>query len=1114
MREEHASECAPDSGDNRNGETPPAARRPDQAANGHESVALETVLKDEWKEILARRKELGLHTPEAVNEGQPKSDIVGLSLSGGGLRSAFFGLGFVQALHKCGLWRYLDYLSTVSGGGYLGGYLSSRVLRQQHAFDKENFPLTVEPGGKLSKDAQKLIHAGNLFFRPWGLLNKYLVGVLFNNVAFLSALIACAALIALVWRCFDFPIFRDRARIVGLDSDFLAPFWPFWLCAFFWLGAWVFSYFRRGAEAPGHLARYALFASIASLLIGCALLIGNGDIAMGPPGTTDIEPWYVGGKIWGPIVGLILGGLLPFLRPGRLIRSGIDPKSHWEKHLFNVASISLLVGLPLLFIGMIARENVSGYNTHRFRHVVKGDVQNWPAFCRLLLGFGADAVNQDERSDKRDCRNTVIQGVCVAFRGQVTQASDPNAVNKLAEEFRKDDKSWLSLYPLMKLPDESEGTVDFQEDYLCGLSSRESQLSSFRAQLLSALLLREAELLEKVFCKREDRWCHIPHYLRRCWRFLAWHVGFSEDDGNIFLYWQAQQRGELLKKHLAEVFDTSVLSNSELLKTQVDAYRSEMARPSKGEGGGGDTDSNTKSPVPVGRNPELDKRIGILAIGAPENLPEHELKELNRLLLEYRFPNILRPRMEIRRVVSITRDQATRALYALYALAVLVAVGLWVDLNATSMHRFYRNRLASTFVVPHREKQPNIPLSDLDTTRFGSPYHIISGTVGLSWVDDQLENPLRLLADDDENGAVVGPTQRARNASFLFSRLYCGSSVTGYARTEEYEPRIRGDLNRVDLAEAIAMSGAALSPVSVRNSLMAFLMFILNMRLGQWLPNPRSPRPKWRPTVFSLLCGLRKKRECRPYCFITDGGNVDNLGLIQLLKRRCKLIIAVDASCDPKHRFDDLARAIRTARIYRGVKLAELRDDEQHCGEMQIEPLRLREPEGEQEGSKVCEEHFTLAKIVYPDEAGGYPKEGLLVYVKPSFTGDECIDLWQYRQHNESFPHEPTSDQLYDKAQAEAYRLLGDHIGTQMAEMLLPLRGHTTLWDDSCKTEIDGEVLAFEFTEAYGRHQRQKEQRKPKRKKKARASSGNKTAIPGAKTKATNESSKRPRKGK
>lgn len=49
---------------------------------------------------------------------------VGLAISGGGIRSASFGMGVLQALNKNGLLKCLDYLSTVSGGGYIGSSLT------------------------------------------------------------------------------------------------------------------------------------------------------------------------------------------------------------------------------------------------------------------------------------------------------------------------------------------------------------------------------------------------------------------------------------------------------------------------------------------------------------------------------------------------------------------------------------------------------------------------------------------------------------------------------------------------------------------------------------------------------------------------------------------------------------------------------------------------------------------------------------------------------------------------------------------------------------------------------------------------------------------------------
>ena len=61
-----------------------------------------------------------------VHIGKPTDEpLVGLALSGGGIRSATFGLGILQALKRLGLFAALDYVSTVSGGGYIGGWLQA-----------------------------------------------------------------------------------------------------------------------------------------------------------------------------------------------------------------------------------------------------------------------------------------------------------------------------------------------------------------------------------------------------------------------------------------------------------------------------------------------------------------------------------------------------------------------------------------------------------------------------------------------------------------------------------------------------------------------------------------------------------------------------------------------------------------------------------------------------------------------------------------------------------------------------------------------------------------------------------------------------------------------------
>ena len=97
-----------------------------------ESDALEGTLKDESKRKAEAKPSES--TPAGQAEltacgggGEPyvrfaEADRVGLALSGGGIRSATFNLGLLQGMNDLGLLGLFDYLSTVSGGGYIGGW--------------------------------------------------------------------------------------------------------------------------------------------------------------------------------------------------------------------------------------------------------------------------------------------------------------------------------------------------------------------------------------------------------------------------------------------------------------------------------------------------------------------------------------------------------------------------------------------------------------------------------------------------------------------------------------------------------------------------------------------------------------------------------------------------------------------------------------------------------------------------------------------------------------------------------------------------------------------------------------------------------------------------------
>jgi hypothetical protein len=153
----------------------------------------------------------------------PDRDLFGLALSGGGVRSATFNLGLLQGLAPLGLLRNLDYLATVSGGGYIGGFWTAwrRGNGGGPDFPTEEDPTTAA-SRKSSEPApiHRLRQFGNFLNPRLGLFNfdtGRIVAAVF--AAMIPTLLTAAALIALVTMAW-----------LALATVVLTP--PAWLPAF------------------------------------------------------------------------------------------------------------------------------------------------------------------------------------------------------------------------------------------------------------------------------------------------------------------------------------------------------------------------------------------------------------------------------------------------------------------------------------------------------------------------------------------------------------------------------------------------------------------------------------------------------------------------------------------------------------------------------------------------------------------------------------------------------------------------------------------------------------------------------------------------------------------
>lgn len=364
-------------------------------------------------------------------------------------------------------------------------------------------------------------------------------------------------------------------------------------------------------------------------------------------------------------------------------------------------------------------------------------------------------------------------------------------------------------------------------------------------------------------------------------------------------------------------------------------------------------------------------------------------------------------------------------------LALLVhVVNLPLDVNSTSLHGFYRDRLSQAYLLRRKGKEEIEPADDLSLSEIcpdgsGAPYHLINATLNLQ-------------------GSRDPRLRRRRGDFFFFSRFFIGGQRTGYCRTTEME-RV---FPFVPLGSAMAVSAAAASPNMGTFTFgpMVILMALLNIRLGYWIPNPHqvnrwssAGRPllsrAWRAVgrfVASLIGSFRARpggylllkemfslmHDNSRLVNLTDGGHMENTGVFELLRRRCRFIIIGDAEADPMMQFGGLAALIRYARIDLGVEI-----------EIHVDDLRLDE-EGQ------SRQHCALGTIHYPDR-GPLPAEvGYLLYIKSSFTGDEDELVSEYRTRSPAFPHESTADQSFTEGQFEAYRDLGYHITDGLFEDL------------------------------------------------------------------------------
>jgi Patatin-like phospholipase len=331
-----------------------------------------------------------------------------------------------------------------------------------------------------------------------------------------------------------------------------------------------------------------------------------------------------------------------------------------------------------------------------------------------------------------------------------------------------------------------------------------------------------------------------------------------------------------------------------------------------------------------------------------------------------------------------------------------IVIGFFINANKFSLHATYRNRLIRAYLAASRtarrpnlftgfDPDDNIKLGDLSSDK---PIHVLNGALNvvrgeqLAWQERKAE-------------------------SFTMSRLHCGSFKVGYRPSREYGEAIT-------LGTALAISGAAANPNMGYHSspVLGLLMTLFNVRLGWWLGNPGSPGAKtWRRKgprysvgpLFSEAIG--NTTDHYKYVNLSDGGHFENLGIYEMVLRRCHFIVVSDGGEDPECAYADLGEAVRKIRIDFGIPI--------EFGTMTIYPRSAIDT------LKTPGHNCAVGRIRYSVVDGDDAPDGIIVYIKPACYGDEPRDIYEYFKTNPTFPHESTSDQFFSESQFESYRMLG-----------------------------------------------------------------------------------------
>ena len=897
-------------------------------------------------------------------------NLTGLAFSGGGIRSATFNLGVLQALAEKGLLRKFDYLSTVSGGGYIGSWLAAFTKRRTDP--KPETP--CEPSGSFTDVQNALIphkyspderseppvlhwlrlysnyltpHTGVVSGDTWAMLGTWLRNVILNQtilgMMFVSIFVLCQSALL--------PLVKNPG---GDGSIFLIAGAGLLFLASISMAINVVQAVPSKAIFQRFLQRIKVTATVMVPFVIACILLNCGLWRMSYLSQAPVWQWALAGAGFY----FVVWGLVSIMAGFRRL---------WRRH--QKKSAKLMVSIPALLIYSPVAGALGGCLLYAYT-LLLDQPQSLDSYEWLVMVFGSGVVM------------IVLLLVGTFHIGLV-----------------------------------GRGSMDVVREW----------------------------------------WARLGGYLMLItigWLLLAGTCAFAPLGVRWALYqlkgWKSVTAGILWILH--NYFGLKAASSAKVSGKKVNDPNANKNGAASVEEGGSWISKMLKSPAALNALAKAAPYVFLvglvlflatavhIATGLVFNTSKTtDLWHFNNLRWDFLYKDYW--------IVLQSPPADWLAILGVIFFVAGVLLSWRVDINDFSLHHFYRNRLVRCYLGasnPDRKAEPftgfdpgdDLPLCSFDD-RYPGPYPILNAALNIT------------------GGEELGyATRRAK--SFFFTPLYCGYElgtageglhrftcdhgfIPSYSKTELGRSECGwgkfGSEGGIYLGTATAISGAAASPnMGYHTSpATAFFMALFDVRLGWWMGNPRHTK-KWKSTGPALGLGyllsevLANSDQQRSYVYLSDGGHFENLAVYELIRRRCRLIVACDADADGAYQFTDLLSLIEKARTDFGVRI-ELKYQD-------IQPVA---------GSCECPQSCVVGTVYY--DPNDDKDCGTLILLKasmpvrsaaPCSSSDRRLpdDVWRYSDQHKTFPHESTADQWFDELQFESYRALGEYIAGQASERI------------------------------------------------------------------------------